>query len=77
MTRAYEEVIDFIAGRDPKAVAEFSPSEESLQRFRDLLGRRKDDSITPEESAELDTYLDLEHIMRLAKARARQRLLHE
>jgi hypothetical protein len=74
MTRAYEEVIDFIAGRDPKGVAEFQPSEEALRRFRDLLARQKDETITPEEAAELDTYLDLEHIMRLAKARACQRL---
>jgi hypothetical protein len=30
--------------------------------------------LTPEESSELDHYLQLEHLMRLAKARARGRL---
>ncbi len=72
MTRAYEEVIDFIAGRDPRTIEDFRPSEEALCRFHYLLARKKDDAITPEETAELETLLDLEHIMRLAKARARQ-----
>ena len=77
MTRAYEEVIDFIAGRDPRGIQEFRPSEKALQRFRYLLRRKKKDTITPKETAELETCLELEHIMRLAKARAPQRAGNE
>ena len=35
---------------------------------------KKLDSLSPDEKAELDHYLHVEHVMRLAKARARQRL---
>jgi hypothetical protein len=39
--------------------------------------REKGGEMTAGEKSELDHYLELEHIMRLAKARARQRSLHE
>ncbi len=75
MTRAYEEVIEFIAaGSDPRRVADFQPSEAARAQVRDLLRREKDGEITNEERSELDHYVQLEHIMRLAKARARQHL---
>jgi hypothetical protein len=74
--RAYEEIIDFIAaGSTSTAVADFQPSDEARQRLSDLLARQKSATLTPEDSAELDHYLELEHIMRLAKARARRRLV--
>jgi hypothetical protein len=75
MTRVDDEIIDFIAGGCSSAdVAEFCPSEEAKQRVAHLLARLKDDALSPDESAELDRYVELEHIMRLAKARARQHL---
>ncbi len=75
MTRADEEIIDFIAaGSSPDDVARFQPSPPVLQRVADLLGRQKSVSITPDETAELNHYLELEHLMRMAKARARQHL---
>lgn len=45
-------------------------------RFRvlALLEREKAASLTPEENTELQHYLQLEHRMRLAKARVRQQL---
>jgi hypothetical protein len=70
MTKAYEEVIDFIATRDSRAVADFHPSEEAKARVRELLALEKSQAISPEERSELDHYVQLEHIMRLAKARA-------
>jgi hypothetical protein len=74
-TRVYEELIDFIAaGTSPQEVADYRPSEEARDRIHDLVRREKTDGLTPDESAELQNYLQLEHIMRLAKARARQRL---
>lgn len=76
-TRAYEEVIDFIAsGTTPSNVASFQPSEESKQRVRYLIEQEKSVGLSPAEKSELDHYMQLEHIMRLAKARARQYLSH-
>jgi hypothetical protein len=71
-TRAYEEVVDFIAaGSSLDDVIGFHPSEPARQRVMDLLERAKGSGITPEEQSELDHYFQLEHLMRLAKARAR------
>jgi hypothetical protein len=76
--KCYEEVIDFIAsGPTPGAVAAFRLSDTMNQRAELLVQRDKGGEITASEKSELDHYLELEHIMRLAKARARQRLPHE
>jgi GTP-dependent phosphoenolpyruvate carboxykinase len=73
ITKAYEEVIEFIAaGTSPRSVINFQPSEEVKERIADLIYREKTTSLSLEEKAELDHYLQLEHLMRLAKARARQ-----
>ncbi|MEK7675470.1 MAG: hypothetical protein AAB676_06525 [Verrucomicrobiota bacterium] len=74
----YEEVIDFIAsGPSPSEIASFRASEEVNRRVALLIEREKAGTLTAEEKSELDHYLELEHIMRLTKARARQRLAHE
>lgn len=76
--RAYEEVVDFIAsGTDPQRVVDFKPSSTVNQRVRGLIEQEKTEGLAPDEKAELDHYMQLEHIMRLAKARARQYLAHE
>jgi O-succinylbenzoate synthase len=75
LTRAYEEVIDFIAaGTSPDRVAAFRPSEAAKQRVGELVQREKTTGLTADESSELEHYLQLEHLMRLAKARARPHL---
>ena len=76
--RAYEEFIDFIAaGPSSGNVVAFRPSEATRQRAFDLVRWEKGDGISADEAAELDHYLHLEHVMRLAKARARQHLSGE
>jgi hypothetical protein len=78
MTRAYEEIIDFIAaGTTPKRVIAFQPSEEVKARVADLIHREKTNGLSSEESSELNQYLQLEHLMRLAKARAHAHLADE
>lgn len=72
--RAYEEVVDLIAGENPSKVVAFRPSEATCSRVSDLLARAKNALLTPDETSELEHYLQLEHIMRLAKARAKQYL---
>ena len=76
-TRAYEELVDFIAdGIDPDRIIAFQPSEGVKARLSDLIEREKTSSLSREETSELDHYLQLEHLMRLVKARARPRVPH-
>jgi hypothetical protein len=78
MTRAYEDVIDFIAaGTTPTRVANFEASPAVKKRAADLILREETAGLSPDEKSELDHYMELEHIMRLAKVRARQYLAHE
>ena len=72
-TKSYEEIIDFIAaGTTPEAVVAFRPSESVQQRAAELVNRAKEGTISTEDESELEDYLQLEHIMIMAKARARQ-----
>ncbi len=69
----YAEIIDFIAaGTTPQSVADFLPSAESQRMLASLMEREKTGSLSVEEKAEIDHFMELEHILRMAKARARQ-----
>jgi hypothetical protein len=73
MERAYEEVIDFIAGgTTPGKIIAFRPSEASKARVSELIYKSKNASISSKEKDELSHYMQLEHLMRLAKARAQR-----
>jgi hypothetical protein len=68
---AYDELVAVIAtGPGAERVARFRASDENQRRVAELLDREKNESLTPHEAAELDRYLQLEHLVRLAKARA-------
>ena len=70
---AYTEIIDCIAsGITPQAVVDFRPSADAQKRVAALIEREKSGSVSAEERAELDHFMELEHILRMAKARARQ-----
>lgn len=72
-TKSYDEIVDFIAaGTTPEGLVAFRPSDESTRRVAELIARSKDGDLSAEEQSELDDYLQLEHILVLAKARARQ-----
>ncbi len=72
MTRVYEEIIEFLAaGTTPSALVAFQPSAEAKARVADLIHREKTTGLSADETTELNHYLQLEHVMRLAKARAR------
>jgi hypothetical protein len=76
--KAYEEIVDFIAaGTSPDNLIAFLPSDETRQRVADLIEREKIEGLSTAEQSELDHYLQLEHIMRLVKARARRYIAHE
>lgn len=72
-TKSYEDIIDFIAaGTTPETVIAFRSSDSVQLRVADLVERSHNGSVSPEEQSELEDYLQLEHIMIMAKARARQ-----
>lgn len=58
----------------PSNLVAFWPSEEARRSVAHLIEQEKSASLTPEEKSELDHYMQLEHLMRLAKARARRHL---
>ena len=73
MSTAYHEIIEFIAaGSTPEEVVNFHPSLDAQRRIADLLEREREQNLSLEEKAELDHFTELEHILRMAKARARQ-----
>jgi hypothetical protein len=76
--RAYEEIVEWIAGGPSVSqVACFQASPAVKERVARLIRKEKTVGLIPEEKSDLDHYEQLEHIMRLAKARAHHRLTHE
>jgi hypothetical protein len=57
----------------PKRVATDADISEVQERVSELIHREKTTGLSAEETAELDDYLNLEHLGRLAKARLHQR----
>jgi hypothetical protein len=74
--KAYEEIVDFIAsGPDSAQVAGFQISDDVRTRVGELIQREKLDALSPEEKGELEHYMEIEHLIRLAKARAREKIV--
>jgi hypothetical protein len=72
---AYTELVDFIAANTaPAKLIAFRPSPQTRSRVAELVSREKTSGLSRDESSELDHFVEIEHLMRLAKARARQRL---
>ena len=74
MIKPYNEFVDFIAaGSTPESVANFTPSNATKEYVADLIQREKTTGLSAEESSELEHFMQLEHIMRLARAKARMK----
>ena len=72
VVNARDEVLDFLVGHLPsQACSELHPSEAAPQRIWALIEKEKEFGLMPEEKVELDDYLKLEHLLVLAKAKAR------
>ena len=72
MTKAHHEIISFIAtGTTRQSVMAFRPSAEAKARVDELIQRKKANRLAPDEACELEDYLELEHLMRMAKAQAK------
>ena len=73
---ARDELLDFLVRQIPsRALTDFQPSEQARQRIWTLIAKEKETNLLPEEKVELEDYLKLEHLLVLAKAKAK--LAHE
>ncbi len=70
----YDTVADFIAGMNPQRVLELRATPEMQERLEELIEKEKSEGLTATEKDELDYYVVLERLIRLAKARALYRL---
>jgi len=70
--KVYDDFIDFIAtGTTPEETIEYRASDAANDRLEDLVYRAQQGELTAEERNELDRALAIEHIITLAKAKAR------
>jgi hypothetical protein len=72
--RVYGELADLLARGGPEAVLAFRSSDEIQERAYELVYRKREGALTAEEERELNAYIEREHILRLAKIRARMLL---
>jgi hypothetical protein len=71
----FDEVWDFLLEHPgPESVIAYQPSEALNERLDYLLDQNRLERITPDERAELDEFLRINHVMNMLKVRARQRL---
>ncbi|MVM28597.1 hypothetical protein GO755_01040 [Spirosoma sp. HMF4905] len=66
----YDQVADLLATLDPAKVLSMKASADMQIRFEELAEKSADDKLTKAEKDELDHYIVLERLMRLAKIRA-------
>jgi hypothetical protein len=72
--KPFEEIVKFIAdaaGLDK--LAAFKPSNAAEKRVAELLGKQQQGSLSIKEGQELQLFVQLDHVMSLAKAKARAR----
>lgn len=68
---AYAEVLDFLITQPtPQKIVAFKVSAEAQERIGTLLDKNREGTLTQTETAELDLYKQLEHMMILLKAKA-------
>jgi hypothetical protein len=68
-------VLDVLAQQpDPRALLNLSPSSALQDRLGELLARSKAGQLSHEEALELERYLTVEHLVRLAKGHAYHRV---
>ena len=71
----WKEVVTFLAGGPrPEQIGAFRPSQQHVDRSRELLFRNRQGALGPEEKAELEEMASLDNFMLLVKAEA-QRIL--
>jgi hypothetical protein len=77
-TEAEREVARFLASQpSPEAIIAFHPSPAVAARLSALIVAEHEGPLDAVERRELDTYLAIEHLLRLVKIEARRRLGHQ
>lgn len=72
--KPFEEIVKFIAdAAGPEKLGAFKPSPAAEKRVADLLNKQKEGVISTKEGEELQLFVQLDHVMSLAKAKARAR----
>ena len=71
---AYDSLAEFMAMLDPIKVLGFHAPTKIQERVDELLDKKQEIGLALTEQEELDHYFILEHIVRLAKSRARLHL---
>ncbi len=74
VNNVFDEIVDFIAGHQPEKIIDFHPSDGTQKRVELLLSQKREGKLKESEQSELTYFLMLEHIIRLAKARALKQL---
>ncbi len=70
----YDELVELLANSAAaEEVISFQLSNEKQVRLDDLLSKNRDGTLSPQESAELDAFEQFEHVVRLLKARVREK----
>ena len=70
----YDELADFLASLSPRKVLQYKASSKAQERVNTLLLKTQNEGLSFEENAEMERYMTLEHIIRLAKSKALQQL---
>lgn len=70
----YEHIADFIADMNPQMILDLKAPDEMRYKLEYLLDKEKDETLTLEEKDDLDHYMILERLIRMAKTRARMKL---
>ena len=73
--RPIDEIIDFITSSpEPQKVLAYRPNLALQERVEDLVYKKKTTKLSSQENIELERYLLIEHIMIMAKKRAKKQL---
>ena len=71
----FDEVVDFITSAPQTVdIIAYRPSLAMQQHLEALLYKKQNDLLSDDDRHELEQYMLIEHLMRMAKQRAKQRL---
>lgn len=70
----YDDLAQFLASLSPRRVIAYKATPKAQARVNELLEKNKIIGLSPEENAEMERHMTVEHIVRLAKAKAIQKL---
>ena len=73
--RVFDEIIDFITSiPQPQQILNYKSSKSTQNRLDDLLEKKRNEQLSDDELHELEQFIMTEHIMRIAKIKAKKSL---